>query len=438
MTPDFTPLAYALASQLTAWRRDLHRHPETAFQEERTAGVVADHLIRLGLEVQTGVGQTGVVGILEGAQAGPTAMLRFDMDALPLREETGLPFASQVPGNMHACGHDGHTAIGLGVATLLAGQQGQLAGRVKFVFQPAEEIAQGARAMIGDGALANPAPEVMFGLHLWSQIPLGQAVVKAGPLWASSDRFALEIVGRGSHGAMPHQGIDAIAVAAYAVAQLQTIVSRDRDPLQPAVLSIGTIRGGDAFNILAERVQMSGTLRTFDLATRARILERMDALLAGVCAAHGASYQLTWRDFTPPVVNDAAATEHLRAAAAAVLGEAAVAGGPMMMVAEDVSEFLDRTPGSFFVLGAMPQRRARSETGPSNEEWARSEIGNHPGPWLAGSEDRRGTGPSEEAERRAEPHHSPRFDIDERALPLGAAILTQATFEWLNRHVSRR
>jgi amidohydrolase len=237
---------------------------------------------------------------------------------------------------------------------------------------------------------------------------------------------------------MPHQGIDAIAVAAYAIAQLQTIVSRDRDPLQPAVLSIGTIRGGDAFNVLAERVQMSGTLRTFDLATRARILERLDALLAGVCAAHGASYQLTWRDFTPPVVNDAAATEQLHAAAAAVLGEAAVAGGPMMMVAEDVSEFLNRTPGSFFVLGAMPQRRARSETGPSNEERARSEIGNHPGPWLAGSEDRRGTGPTEEVAWRPEPHHSPRFDIDERALPLGAAILAQATFEWLNRHVSRR
>jgi amidohydrolase len=395
MTPDFTALAQALASQLTEWRRDLHRHPELAFQEERTAGVVADHLIHLGLEVQTGVGQTGVVGILEGAQAGPTAMLRFDMDALPIHEETGLPFASQVAGKMHACGHDGHTAIGLGVASLLAGQQERLAGRVKFVFQPAEEIAQGARAMIVDGVLADPTPDVMFGLHLWSQIPLGLAVVKAGPLWASSDRFALEIVGRGSHGAMPHQGIDAIAVAAYAIAQLQTIVSRDRDPLQPAVLSIGTIHGGSAFNILAERVQMSGTLRTFDLATRARILERMDALLAGVCAAHNASYQLTWRDFTPPVVNDAVATGRLRTAAAAVLGDAAVADGPMMMVAEDVSEFLNRTPGSFFVLGAMPEST------------------------------------------RPEPHHSPRFDIDERALPLGAAILAQAAFDWLSPAVSR-
>ncbi len=426
MTPDFATQAQALASQLTAWRRDFHRHPEIAFQEERTAGMVADHLRRLGLEVQTGVGQTGVVVILEGAQPGPTAMLRFDMDALPIHEETGLPFASQIPGKMHACGHDGHTAIGLGVATLLSGQQYRLAGRIKLIFQPAEEIAQGARAMLAEGVLADPTPAVMFGLHLWSQIPLGQAVVKAGPLWASSDRFALEIIGRGSHGAMPHQGIDAIAVAAYAIAQLQTIISRDRDPLQPAVLSIGTIKGGDAFNVLAERVQMSGTLRTFDLATRARIMERMDALLRGLCAAHGARYELTWRDFTPPVTNDAAATEHLRAAAAAVLSDAAVADGPMMMVAEDVAEFLDRTPGCFFVLGAMPDLRARSE------------IGRHPGPWLAGFEDRRETSPNGAVERRPEPHHSPRFDIDERSLPLGAAILAHATYDWLNRQTVSR
>jgi amidohydrolase len=294
--------------------------------------------------------------------------------------------------------------------------------------------------------MANPDPDVMFGLHLWSQIPLGQAVVKGGPLWASSDRFALEIVGRGSHGAMPHQGIDAIAVAAYAIAQLQTLISRDRDPLQPAVLSIGTIHGGSAFNILAERVQMSGTLRTFDLATRARVIDRMHGLLDGLCAAHGASYTLSWRDFTPPVVNDAVAATHVHAVAAAVLGAEGVADGPMMMVAEDVAELLIRTPGCFFVLGAMPDQRARSETGPSSEVVgrARSETGpssgvvgrarSETGPssevvWQARSE----TGPSEHKGGWAEPHHSPRFDIDERALPLGAAILAQATADWLNR-----
>jgi amidohydrolase len=217
---------------------------------------------------------------------------------------------------------------------------------------------------------------------------------------------------------MPHQGIDAIAVAAYAIAQLQTLISRDRDPLQPAVLSIGTIHGGDAFNILAERVQMSGTLRTFDLATRARVIDRMHGLLDGLCAAHGASYALSWRDFTPPVVNDTAAAVHMRAVATAVLGAEGVADGPMMMVAEDVAELLNRTPGCFFVLGAMPEQRTRSETGPSGDVV-----------WRARSE----TGPSAHEGERAEPHHSPRFDIDEHALPLGAAILAQATADWLNR-----
>jgi len=387
----FLAEAHALAPQLTAWRRDFHRHPELAFQEQRTAHIVAEHLAGLGLEVQTGVGRTGVVGILEGARPGPTVMLRFDMDALPIPEETGLPFASETPGKMHACGHDGHTAIGMGVAELLVRRQGHLAGRVKFVFQPAEEIANGALAMIDDGVLLNPTPDVAFGLHLWSRTPLGQAVVKAGPLWASSDRFDLKITGRGSHGAMPHQGIDALAVAALAVLQLQTIISRSRDPLDPAVLTIGTIHGGSAFNVLAETIHLSGTLRTFDEAVRRGIIARMHAILAGCCSAQGASYELTFRDYAPALVNDPAATVPLRVAATAVLGEEAVADGPMMMVAEDMAEFLNRVPGSFCLLGAMPS----------------------------------GPGP-------AEPHHSPRFDIDERALPLGAAILASVAASHLS------
>jgi amidohydrolase len=391
-TADFLAGAHILTEQLRAWRRDLHRHPELAFQEQRTAGIVAAHLAGLGLEVQTGVGRTGVVGILEGAAAGPTVMLRFDMDALPIHEETGLPFASQIAGCMHACGHDGHTAIGMGVATLLAAHQAELAGRVKFIFQPAEEIANGALAMIQDGVLTSPAPDVAFGLHLWSEIPLGQAVVKDGPLWAAADRFNVEITGRGSHGAMPHHGVDAITTAAYAIAQLQTVVSRSRDPLQPAVLSIGTLHGGAAFNVLPERVQMSGTLRTFDEATRADIIDHMHAVLSGVCAAQRAQYSLAFSDYAPPVINHTAPTARLRAVAEAILGRAAVADGPMMMVAEDMAEFLKRTPGSFFVLGAMP---------PGMES--------------------------------AEPHHSPRFAIDEAALPLGAAILASTARAYLHR-----
>jgi amidohydrolase len=387
---DILSQAQALAGQLTAWRRDLHRHPELAFHEQRTASIAARHLAGLGMEVQTGVGRTGVVGVLEGAQDGPTVMLRFDMDALPIQEETGLPFASAAPGRMHACGHDGHVAIGLGVASLLAQRQSQLAGRVKFVFQPAEEIANGARAMIDDGVLRNPAPDVAFGLHLWSLIPLGQAVVKAGPLWASADRFDVELTGRGSHGAMPHQGIDTIMVAAFAIAQLQTVVSRSRDPLAPAVLTIGTVQGGSAFNIMAERVHLSGTLRAFDEEVRQGIIRRMHEVLGGVAAAHGAQYELAFSDYAPPLVNDPMATEALHAAAAAVLGAEAVSEGPMMMVAEDMAEYLSRVPGSFFVLGALKN-----------------------------------------GERSAEPHHSPRFDIDEAALPLGAAILARATLAYL-------
>lgn len=397
MTYIFLTEALALADQLSAWRRDFHQHPELAFQEHRTSAVVAQHLAQLGLEVQTGVGLTGVVGIIEGVTDGPTVMLRFDMDALPVHEETGLSFASEISGKMHACGHDGHMAIGLGVATLLARQSSNLAGQIKFVFQPAEEVANGARAMIDAGVLQDPAPDVAFGLHLWSQMPLGQAVVKPGPLWASADRIDLEIVGRGTHGAMPHQGIDAIVVAAYAITQLQSIISRSRDPLAPAVLSIGSIAGGGAFNVLAERVQMSGTLRTFDPAVRAGIIERMHVLLTGICAAHGATYRLELSDYAPPVVNDPTATARLRVVVEAMLGPQAVADGPMMMVAEDMAEYLNRVPGSFFVLGAMPD----------SVSWA-------------------------------EPHHSPRFDIDERSLPLGVAILAETAAGYLGLEMGRQ
>ncbi len=382
--------AQALMSQLVAWRRDLHRHPELAFQEHRTAGIVAGALGQLGLEVQTGVGQTGVVGILEGSLPGPTVLLRFDMDALPIHEETGLSFASQTDGKMHACGHDAHTAIGLGVATLLAARQADLPGRVKFMFQPAEEIASGARAMIADGVLDRPAPAAAFGLHVWSMSPVGQAVVKGGPLWASADKFDIEIVGRGAHGALPQQGVDAIVVAAYAIAQLQTVVSRSIDPLEPAVLTIGQIAGGSAFNVIAERVTLSGTLRTFDRAVRERIIQRMHALLGGVCAAFGASYTLEVTFHAPPLINDPGAAETVRQVATEVLGSDAVADGPMLTVAEDMAEVLNRVPGCFFVLGAQPASNGQPE-----------------------------------------PHHSPRFDIDEQVMPLGVAILAGVAEEYL-------
>ncbi|MCB0228898.1 MAG: amidohydrolase [Anaerolineae bacterium] len=397
MTSSFDPAlavaAQEMMGQLVAWRRDLHRHPELAFQEHRTAGLVAGSLAQLGLEVQTGVGQTGVVGILEGARPGPTVLLRFDMDALPINEETGLTYKSEVAGKMHACGHDAHTAIGLGVATLLASRQDDLPGRVKFMFQPAEEIAGGARAMIADGVLETPVPDAAFGLHVWSMTAVGQAVVKGGPLWASADKFDVEITGRGAHGALPHQGVDAIVVAAHAITQLQTVVSRSIDPLEPAVLSIGEISGGSAFNVIAERVMFSGTLRTFDQAVRELIIQRMHKVFGGVCAAFGASYALDISFHAPPLVNDPDAAEHVRRIAAEILGADAVADGPMLTVAEDMAEILNRVPGCFFVLGAMPDRNGLP----------------------------------------AEPHHSPRFEIDEQVMPLGVAILAGVAEEYLRR-----
>lgn len=385
---DFRRDAEALADQLVAWRRDLHQHPELGFQEVRTSGIVARHLADLGIEVQTGVGQTGVVGILEGNEDGPTVLLRFDMDALPIQEVSDTTYCSLQPNVMHACGHDGHTAIGLGVASLLSQHRAQLRGRVKLVFQPAEEGLGGALAMVRDGVLHHPGPDVAFALHLWNPFPLGRVVVQEGPLLAAADEFELTITGRGSHGAMPHEGIDAIVVAAQVISALQTVVSRSVDPVQTAVLTVGTIHGGQAFNIVADQVVMRGTVRTFDRQVRQQVLDRAHAVAHGVGQALGAS--VSWAACGSPtsaVVNAPAAAAIMRAAAAEVLGNAQIDRITPLMIAEDVSEFLNRVPGCFVLLGAGP----------------------HP-----------------------HPHHNASFDFDERALPIGVALLCDAAARALN------
>ncbi len=246
--------AQTLQPQLVAWRRDFHMHPEIGFHEVRTAGVVADHLRQLGLEVSTGIGKTGVVALVEGDQLpddAPVVLLRFDMDALPIHEQTGLPFSSQTDNLMHACGHDGHTAIGMGVAQVLAHHRRQLAGRVKLVFQPAEEGLGGAAAMVRDGVMHNPTPAAAFGLHLWNGLPLNQVIVQAGPLWASAGIFELVVHGKGGHGAMPHHTVDATLVAAQIVVAWQSIVARNIDPMQTAVLTVGTFHSGDLYNVIS-------------------------------------------------------------------------------------------------------------------------------------------------------------------------------------------
>ncbi len=385
--------AQALYDQLVAWRRDFHMHPELGFHETRTAGIVADHLRELGLEVSTGIGKTGVVAVVEGDDtpaAAPTVLLRFDMDALPVHEQTGLPFASQQEGVMHACGHDGHTAIGMGVAQLLVKHRNQLPGRVKLVFQPAEEGLGGAAAMIRDGVMDNPMPSTSFGLHLWNRLPLNQVVVQPGPLWANAGIFEMVIRGRGGHGAMPHETIDATLVAAQIVVAWQSIVSRNIDPAQTAVLTVGTLHSGDLYNVISGEARLSGTIRTFDPATEKLLKQRMQEVADSICQAFGATCELTHTMNIPAVINSPAGAELMREVASVIAGEEQVTQITPMMVGEDVSEFLNRAPGCFILVGAAT-----------------------PGKPLPA------------------PHHNAAFDFDERMLPTGVALLAGAAAQYL-------
>lgn len=390
--PDLRQEAEQLGPQLSAWRRSFHRHPELAFEEHRTAAFVASQLTELGLEVRTGVGKTGVVGLLEGSQPGKTVLVRFDMDALPVQEANETEYASQVAGKMHACGHDGHTAIGLGLATLLARHRDELPGRVKFVFQPAEEIGRGARAMIDDGALEDPVPDVAFGLHVSNSLPLGMVVVQPGPLMAAAAQFRLTVSGRGGHGGMPHETVDALVVAAHIVTAAQTIVSRNVDPAQSAVLTFGTFHAGSAFNVVTGQAELTGTIRALSSDAMDLIEERLRALAEGIAGSFGATIDLVVDRVAPAVINDPAATEIVRGAAIAVMGAEHVITAPPVMVSEDMSEFLNRVPGCFFFVGSMNSER--------NLDY---------------------------------PHHHPRFDFDEAALPIGLAILAEATTSFLRR-----
>ena len=389
--PDYRSLAQSLAPRIIAWRRDFHQHPELGFQEFRTAAIVAEHLRSLGLEVATGVGKTGVVGVIEGNGPGPVVLLRFDMDALPITEATGLPWASQEPGLMHACGHDGHTAIGMGVATLLTQTRDHWPGTVKLLFQPAEEGLGGAKATVQDGVLEHPRPDAAFALHLWNQLALGKLVVQPGPLMAAADRFDITITGRGGHGAVPEDTIDAVLVAADGVSMLHQIVSRNVSPHDTAVLTIGSLHAGDAFNVIAEQAFMEGTLRTFDPAVRDLLIRRMAEVLDGVTRAHGASYTFDIREeeYTPAVINDERMAAIAREAALTLLPEEEIIQIKPIMVSEDMSEIMNRVPGCYVLLGAEPEGGARG------------------------------------------PHHNPRFDIHEDALPLAAAIMAAIATHFL-------
>src|SRR6266567_2931264 len=311
-----------LVPDMVAMRRDLHEHPELAFEEVRTSGIVAQRLRTMGIEVQTGVAKTGVVGLLRGGISKPgakTIAIRADMDALPIQEMNDINYRSTIDGKMHACGHDGHTSILLAVADLLNKRREELTGNVKFVFQPAEESIGGAEPMIKEGAMQGV--DGIIGLHLISDFPLGRVGVRAGPTFASADKFMLTVKGKGGHAAMPQESIDPIVIAAHIVTALQTLISRETSPFSPAVITIGKIQAGSAFNIIPETAEMDGTLRAFSAEHRSKLVRRIGEIAQGIATAMGGSCEVVVIGGCPPCVNDAKMTEIVRDAANAAVRE---------------------------------------------------------------------------------------------------------------------
>ena len=319
----------------------MHRHPELAFEETRTAGIVAHELQALGLEVQAGVGKTGVVGLLEGDHDGPTLLVRADMDALPIHETNQADYISTVDGKMHACGHDGHTSIGLAVAKVLSHRRSEIHGRVKFVFQPAEEIGKGAQAMIDDGVLSNPRPAASIGLHVWNDLPLGKVAVTPGPAMSAADNWKCIVTGYGGHGASPQQAQDPIVAAAQIVSAIQTIASRNADPLDSTVVTVGTIYGGDAFNIIPASVEMNGTMRTYKDSTKQMVHRRLHEICEGIARSMGCTAELTIDQMTLAVDNDVAISDRIAALAAEVVGADNVRRDVRTMGSEDMSYLMD-------------------------------------------------------------------------------------------------
>ena len=401
--------APSIEPQVIAWRRDIHAHPELGNREFRTGALVAAHLRSLGLdEVRTEVAHTGVVGLLKGALPGPVVALRADMDALPVAEEVDVPFASKARtswngedvGVMHACGHDAHTAILMGVATLLAGQRAGLRGSVKFIFQPAEELPPegeegGAKLMIEQGAMESPRPDAVFGLHVTSRLPMGVIGYRPGPAMASSDTLKITVEGRQTHGAMPWYGVDPIVTAAQVVLGLQTVVSRQIDLThEPAVVTIGSIKGGVRGNIIPDTVEMNGTIRSFDEAMRDDIHERVTTLAQAISRGSRAGCQVCIQKRYPVVVNDPALTAEILPTLARVAGAERLMLVPKVMGSEDFSLFQKVSPGVFFFLGVVPD----------------------------------GIDPKTVA-----PNHSPRFYIDEAALVVGVRALAHVACDFLER-----
>jgi amidohydrolase len=391
MTIDFFTEAEELFSYTQKLRRDFHAHPELGFEEVRTAGIVAKELKELGIEVSTGIAKTGVVGIIEGNRPGPVVLLRFDMDALPITEETGALYASQTPGVMHACGHDGHTAVGLSVARLLHKHWDAWGGTVKLVFQPAEEGLGGAKMMVDEGVLENPRPDYSLGMHVWNDRPLGEIAATPGPVMAHAEMFTLRVKGKGAHAASPHLGHDPIMAAAQIITTLQSIVSRNVPPLESAVVSMTAIHGGTAFNVIPPEVEMKGTVRTFLPEVRDMVHRRLDEIVTGIAQLMECTAEIIIEDVTPAVVNNEELGQLVNHVREQVLPGTVDISGLRTMGSEDMAFMMDDIPGCYIFIGSA----------------------NH-------------------SEGLDYGHHHPKFDFDEKALVHGIALVSAAAVTILN------
>jgi amidohydrolase len=382
--------ALELADETRATRRDFHRHPELAFEEVRTAGIIAERLRELGLPVRTGVGRTGVVALLDTGRPGRTVLARADIDALPILQQNEVDYASTFPGVMHACGHDGHAAVLLSVAKILKQREAELNGKVVFIFQPAEETVSGAAAMLADGALEGIRPDATIGLHLSSSLDTGYVGVRPGPSMAASDAFRIVIHGHGGHAAFPHETVDPVLIAARVIEGLQALVSRETDPLDQSVVSITSVQGGNSFNVIPGEVELKGTLRTFLAPTRERLRQRLQDVAKGIAVTWRGHADFEFQHGSPAVVNDAAAAAAFAELAAGIVGADHVVQMNPMMGGDDMALWLQEAPGVYFFVGAR------------NEEL-----------------------------KSDRPHHHPEFDIDEASLPLAVELLARGVEQLL-------
>lgn len=395
--------AEGMRDKLIAQRRDIHMNPELSNREERTARVVAERLRALGLtDIKTGVAHHGVTALLVGGKPGPVVAVRADMDALPINETLDVPYKSKNPGVKHACGHDVHTTVGLGVAELLAGMKDEISGTIKFIFQPAEEGKPtgeegGAPMMIKEGALDNPRPQAIFGLHTEPNAQAGQIAYQSGPAMASSDKIYITIRGTGAHGAQPHRGVDAIVVAAECVTALQTIRSRRVDPQEPLVITIGTIHGGARNNIIAEEVKMEGTMRTLNEEVRERAQRLMRETLQNITSAYGATYELKFEENASVTFNDPALVEETLPTIRRVVGDDNTLPIKPFMPAEDFAYYQKVIPGFYYFLG----------------------VGNRAKGITAG-------------------WHTPEFDVDEESLVVGVKVMSNVLLDYLDRHAAKK